>query len=99
MCARAHPSRAMTIANPERRKELRRSTRVPIRVRIDVEDTGLSCERETIVVNLHGALLKTSGQPELGARITVYVQLSWDADTRLQLELDQSRRLMQRIPL
>ena|SRR5437868_1278408 len=66
----------MTIANPERRKELRRSTRVPIRVRIDVEDTGLSCEGETIVVNLHGALLKTSGQLELGARIRVYVQLT-----------------------
>ena len=69
----------MTIANPERRKKLRRSTCVPIRVRIDVEDTGLSCERETIVVNLHGALLKTPGQLELGARIRVYVQLSWDA--------------------
>ncbi|PYY16924.1 MAG: hypothetical protein DMG60_13380 [Acidobacteria bacterium] len=71
-----HRSRAMTIANPEQHKDLRRSTRVPIRVRIDVEATGSSCEGETIVVNLHGALVKTSSQLELGARITVYVQLT-----------------------
>lgn len=57
-------------------KDLRRSTRVPIRIRIDVQSTGLSCEGETIVVNLHGALIKTSMQLQLGARINVHVQLT-----------------------
>ena len=66
----------MSSANSERRKDLRRSTRVPIRVRIDVQATGLSCEGETIVVNLHGALVRTTGPLELGARITVHVQLT-----------------------
>ena len=57
-------------------KDLRRSTRVPIRVRIEVQATGLSCEGETIVVNLHGALVKTTGKLELGARIMIHVQLT-----------------------
>jgi hypothetical protein len=68
----------------EQRRELRRSTRVPIRVRIEVRATGLSCEGETIVVNLHGALVKTSGRLELGAKITVNVQLTGkSADARV----------------
>ena len=66
----------MTTAGSERRKDLRRSTRVPIQVRIEVQATGVSCEGETIVVNLHGALVKTSGQLELGAGITIHVQLT-----------------------
>lgn len=57
-------------------KDLRRSTRVPIRVRIEVQATGLSCDGETIVVNLHGALVKTSDKLELGARIKLHVQLT-----------------------
>jgi len=57
-------------------KDLRRSTRVPIRIRIDVQTTGLSCDGETIVVNLHGALVKTSTKLDLGARINVHVQLT-----------------------
>jgi hypothetical protein len=64
----------MTITNPEQPKDPRRSTRVPIRFRIDVEAIELSCEGETIIVNRHGALVKTSRQLELGTRITVYVQ-------------------------
>jgi hypothetical protein len=44
----------------------------------------LSCEGETIVVNLHGALVKTSGRLELGAKITVNVQLTGkSADARV----------------
>src|SRR5438477_4736592 len=66
----------MTTASSERRKDLRRSTRVPIRVRIDVQATGLSCEGETSVVNLHGALVRSTGPLELGARITVHVPLT-----------------------
>lgn len=68
----------------EKRRELRRSTRVPIRVRIEVRATGLSCEGETIVVNLHGALVKTTAPLELGARITLHVQLTGkSADARV----------------
>jgi len=48
-------------------------------VRIEVQSTGLSCDGETIVVNLHGALVKTSSQLELGAGINVHVQLTGKA--------------------
>lgn len=68
----------------ERRRDLRRSTRVPIRVRLDVRATGVSFEGETVVVNLHGALVKTSGQLELGAAVAVHVQLTGkSADARV----------------
>src|SRR4051812_20430915 len=74
----------MNVAESERRRNLRRSTRVPIRVRIDVQATGISCEGETITVNLHGALLKTSEALELGAKINLYVQLTGkSADARV----------------
>lgn len=58
------------------RNEPRRSTRVPIRVRIEVQGTGLSCEGETITVNLHGALVRTSGSLKLGSHVTVHVELT-----------------------
>ena len=42
-------------------REGRRSTRVPLKVIIAIEDGAESrtCEGETIVVNLHGALIAT----------------------------------------
>jgi hypothetical protein len=74
----------MSVAESERRRNLRRSTRVPIRVRIEVQATGLSCEGETVTVNLHGALLKTSQPLELGAQIKLHVQLTGkSADARV----------------
>jgi hypothetical protein len=66
----------MPSTGSELRKDLRRSTRVPIRVRIDVQATGLSCDGETIVVNMHGALVRTSDQLELGDRIVLHVPLT-----------------------
>jgi len=54
----------------------RRSTRVPIRVRVEVLGTGKSYDGETIVVNMHGALVTTSSLLELGSRVTVHVQLT-----------------------
>jgi hypothetical protein len=48
-------------------------------VRIEVHATGLSCDGETIVVNLHGALVKVSAGLQLGAGITVHVQLTGKA--------------------
>ena len=64
----------MTDTQPPR--DLRRSTRVPIRVRLEVQTTGVSYEGETIVVNLHGALVKISGRLELGTAIAIRVQLT-----------------------
>ena len=66
----------MTTASSERRRDLRRSTRVPIRVRIEVQATGFACDGETITVNLHGALLKSSAELELGASVNLYVPLT-----------------------
>jgi|GraSoiStandDraft_4_1057263.scaffolds.fasta_scaffold452819_2 hypothetical protein len=65
----------MTVA-PDKRKDLRRSTRVPIQVRIDVQATGLSCDGETVVVNMHGALLRTTQQLQSGDRVTLHVHLT-----------------------
>src|SRR5437868_10787759 len=74
----------MTHTIPERPTESRRSTRVPIRVHIEVRATGLTCEGETIVVNLHGALVTTSAPLELAAKITIHVHLtSKSADARV----------------
>lgn len=66
----------MTVAGSEPRRDLRRSTRVPIRVRIEVKATGFSCEGETVIVNLHGALLRSSAKLDLGAGINLYVPLT-----------------------
>lgn len=68
--------RAMPETPPSAYKEFRRSTRVAIRVRIDVHGTGMSCDGETIVVNLHGALVRMSSQIEVGSRVTVHVHLT-----------------------
>ena len=74
----------MTHTIPQPRNESRRSTRVPIRVQIEVRATGLTCDGETILVNLHGALVKTLAPLELGARITIHVHLTTkSADARV----------------
>jgi hypothetical protein len=59
-------------------RESRRSTRVPLRVVISVEggDGNLTCEGETIVVNLHGALLMTAIPLANGTRISIQVFLT-----------------------
>jgi hypothetical protein len=58
--------------------ESRRSTRVPLKVLINVEDNAdrLTCEGETIVVNLHGALLAPQVPLKLHARISIQVHLT-----------------------
>ncbi len=60
----------------EPRSDVRRSTRVPIRVNIEVHATGLNCEGETIVVNAHGALVTTKVPLELREDVTIHVQLT-----------------------
>lgn len=54
----------------------RRSTRVPIRVRMDIHGRGSSCDGETVIVNLHGALVKTSEPLTIGDHITLHVSLT-----------------------
>jgi len=59
-------------------KDSRRSTRVPLKVLIHVEDNAdrLTCEGETVVVNLHGALLATAVALKLRSRISLQVHLT-----------------------
>jgi hypothetical protein len=64
------------ISAAEQRRNLRRSTRVPIHVRIELHASGRSLSGETVVVNLHGALLKTSETLEVGGQITLHVSLT-----------------------
>jgi PilZ domain-containing protein len=54
---------------------LRRSTRVPIKVAIEVESSTepLKCEGVTVVVSLHGALISTTIPLAVGMKITLYV--------------------------
>ena len=56
----------------------RRSSRVPLKVTIDVENDAesLTREGETVVVNLHGALLSTRTGLSVGMRISVHVYLT-----------------------
>ena len=57
--------------------ESRRSTRVPLKVVIREWITkSLTCEGETIVVNLHGALISTAVALSKGMRIEIQVHLT-----------------------
>ena len=58
--------------------EKRRSTRVPIKVDIQIagDSEKLMCEGETIIVNLHGALVATSLGLSVGMRISIHVYLT-----------------------
>jgi hypothetical protein len=57
--------------------EHRRSTRVPLKIEIKVEGPdGFTCEGETIVVNLHGALISTRRALSGGTRISIHVFLT-----------------------
>jgi hypothetical protein len=59
-------------------RESRRSTRVPLKVVVSVEGSTnpLTCEGETIVVNLHGALLSTHVGLQLGMEVSIQVFLT-----------------------
>ena len=61
-------------ANPESR----RSTRVRLKVRIETLGVSepLSCEGETLVVNLHGALILTAVALRVGMKIGIHVLLT-----------------------
>jgi hypothetical protein len=59
-------------------RESRRSTRVRLRVRIAVLGLSepLTCEGETLVVNLHGALILTAVALRVGMKIGIRVVLT-----------------------
>jgi len=65
-------------------RDSRRSTRVPLKVLIEVQDGAESLTGETIIVNLHGALITTSTQLSTGMTISVYVYLT-DKRARAQV--------------
>jgi hypothetical protein len=57
--------------------ESRRSTRVPLKLTITVGADALeTCEGETIIVNLHGALIATTIKLSLGMNISIHVYLT-----------------------
>jgi len=58
--------------------ESRRSTRVPLKVVIKAQAIAerLTCEGETIIVNLHGALISTSVALSVGMKIEIHVYLT-----------------------
>ena len=56
-------------------RESRRSTRVPLKVVIAIEG-GAECEGETIVVNLHGAMVATAIGLKGDTRISIHVHLT-----------------------
>ena len=59
-------------------RESRRSTRV--RLKVEIEARGLTepltCEAETFVVNLHGALILTAVALRVGMTISIHVHLT-----------------------
>lgn len=59
-------------------REARRSTRVALKVRIEAVGVSepLTCEGETIVVNLHGALISTAIPLRVGMAIDIHVFLT-----------------------
>jgi hypothetical protein len=59
-------------------RRFRRSTRVPLTIRIEAQGVTeyLTCEGQTIVVNLHGALIQTSVALTVGMQIEIHVYLT-----------------------
>lgn len=51
----------------------RRSTRIPTHVVIEVKSDGSAHVGETVIVNLHGALVQVPTSLKLGDRITIHV--------------------------
>jgi hypothetical protein len=56
----------------------RRSSRVPLKVVIKAQGIAepLICEGETIIVNIHGALISTSVVLSVGMKIEIHVYLT-----------------------
>ena len=59
-------------------RESRRSTRVRLKLLIEVQSITepLTCEGETIVVNLHGALVMTAVALRIGMKVSIRVHIT-----------------------
>ena len=59
-------------------RESRRSTRVRLKVKIEAHGMSepLRCEGETVVVNLHGALVLTAVALRVGMKISIHVLIT-----------------------
>jgi len=62
------------ILSQQKNSALRRSTRIPSDILIEVKREGFAYAGETITVNLHGALVRISAPLKVGERITLRVQ-------------------------
>lgn len=58
--------------------ESRRSTRVRLKIQIEVQGVNepLTCEGATVVVNLHGALILTAVALRVGMKVLVHVRIT-----------------------
>ena len=76
----------------ESRRSLR--VRVPLKVfiAIDGAEDSLNYEGETIVVNLHGALISTSLHVSVGTRISIHVYLTDKRATARVIYVDSAMR-------
>jgi hypothetical protein len=78
--------------------ESRRSTRVALKVVIETQGTQgiaghLTCEGETIIVNLHGALITTSVALSVGMKIEIHVYLTGKRATAKVVYVDPEKPL------
>jgi hypothetical protein len=75
--------------------ESRRSTRVPLMVVIKAQGIAgdLTCEGETIIVNLHGALISTAVALKVGMKIEIHVYLTDKRATAEVVYVDPERPL------
>ena len=74
-------------------REQRRSTRVRMKVEIKAHGVNepLSCDGETLIVNLHGALMSTAIPLRVGMRIEIHVILTDKRATAQVVYLDPDR--------
>ena len=71
-----HVPRILNMSSEPISRRSRRSTRVPLKILVEVQDRTESLPGETIMVNLHGALISISTQLNIGMTISVYVYLT-----------------------
>ena len=74
-------------------REARRSTRVQLKVVIEAKGVTepLTCDGETIVVNLHGALISTAVPLRVGVKIPVHVLTTNTSDEADVVHVDPDR--------
>jgi hypothetical protein len=74
-------------------REQRRSTRVRMKVEIKAYGVNepVSCDGETLIVNLHGALMSTTIPLRVGMRIEIHVILTDKRATARVVYLDPDR--------